>query len=312
MNDLYNAALLALAWLAAVNAVLSLGAWVAAASGGTRAASAAWLLALRLTPAAGSLIFVWLVFATWHWRLVPRGTDESFGVVVHLLAGVGAWLLARAAWRMTGALQAARHLRRCTALPRIEAGPDTDVFEVAGLTGVALAGVLRPRIFVGVSVRQVLTPGELEAAVAHERAHGLFHDNWKRLAIACAPDLFGHTAAARQLERQWSAMAECRADARAVAGDSTRAANLASALVKVARLGVTPPPTAAWSTLHDEPLIAERIQRLLAGDAPAAPRPPRALIAATWAGGLSGVAAAGALLAGELHALTERVGHMLP
>ena len=312
MNDLYNAALLALAWLAAVNAALSLGAWAAAASGLVRAPSTAWLLALRLTPAAGSLLFVSLVFAPSHWRLEPRGTDESFGVVVHLLAAVGAWLLARAARRMTGTLQAARRLRRCTALPRIEAGPDADVFEVDGLTGVALAGVLRPRIFVGVSVRQALTPGELQAAVAHERAHGLFRDNWKRLAMACAPDLFGHTAAARQLERQWSAMAECRADARAAAGDSTRAANLASALVKVARLGATPPPSTAWSRLHDEPLIAERIQRLLASDAPTAPRPARALNAAAWAGGLCGVATAGALLAGELHALTERVGHMLP
>ena len=71
MNDLYNAGLLALAWLAAVNIALSLAAWGTAAAGLTRRLPAGWLLGLRLLPASGSLLFVAFVFAPSHWRLEP-------------------------------------------------------------------------------------------------------------------------------------------------------------------------------------------------------------------------------------------------
>lgn len=310
MNDLYNAGLLALAWFAAANAVLSIAAWGLWTSGLWRPGGADGLLALRLLPAAGSALFTILLFAPAHWRFEPRGTDEAFGGGIHVLASTGAWLIGLAAWRFVQAAGASRAIGRCDALPRIVAC-GAEVYEVEGLNGVSLAGVLRPRIFVGGAVRRALTPAELEAAVAHELAHDTFRDNWKRLALACAPDFFGRTLPARQIERQWSALAECRADARAAAGDPARAAHLASALVKVARLGVSRPLSPAWSTLHDEPLLAERVQRLVSDDTPGVPAPTRRSAAVFGAAALAAVML-GAWLGPHLHALTESLAHLLP
>jgi Zn-dependent protease with chaperone function len=312
MNDLFNAVLLALAWFFAANAGLSAVAWCLAGwLPLDRVSSPHVLLGLRLLPAAASLLFVGGVFAPAHWRFEPRGGDESFGVGVHLLAAAGAILLARAAARAAAAWRAGRGLRACDGLPRLEAAGGFEVFEVDGLPGVSLAGVVRPRILVGLPVREALTRDELDAAVAHEVAHGASRDNWKRLAMICAPDVFGHTAAARRLETAWSAAAECQADAAAARGDTGRAADLASALVKVARLGARAPHSAAWSTLHDEPLLAARVERLLCAHAPAGPAPGRWLPAVAGLAALTGLAA-GFLAAYHVHLLTELLAHALP
>lgn len=310
MSDLYNAALLALGWFAAVNTLLSLTAWGAWRAVRGRDVSAGALLGLRLLPAAGSILFTVAVFAPTHWRFEPRGTGETFGFGVHLLAALGLVLLVRSGWRLASVASASRTLARSTALQRLQAG-GAEIFEVDGMTGVSLAGVLRPRIFVGSAVRRALTPAELDAAIAHEMAHDAYRDNWKRLAIACAPDIFGRSSAARDIERRWSALAECRADARAAAGDATRAAHLASALVKVARLGVAAPPSAAWSTLHDEPLLAERVHRLVGDETPAVPRAGRSPAIAFCLLVLA-VAASDVWLAASLHELTETLAHLLP
>lgn len=312
MNDLSNAILLTLAWFATINAGLSILAWGLGTIGLRRVTRPGWLIAIRLLPAAGSAVFALCLFAPAHWRYEPRGTDESFGLGLHLLALAGAALLARAAWRLSRALRAAGDLRVSTALPRLAAAPDAEVYEVAGLTSISLAGVLRPRILVGDAARRVLTPREFEAAVAHEVAHGRFYDNWTRLAIACAPDLLGHSRTARAIERRWSALAECRADARAAGGDSARAAELASALIKVARLGVSGTPPPVWSTLHDEPLLAERVQRLVSGAVPPTPRPAGPGTSMIWTLGLAALTAAGVWTGGALHQLTETVAHLLP
>ncbi|CAN5506357.1 hypothetical protein BH23ACI1_BH23ACI1_24230 [soil metagenome] len=313
MSDIFNAVLLALAWFAAVNAVLSLVAWAWARHGRVSLnASAGALLAHRLLPAGGSAFFVLVFFAPAHWRFEPRGGEESFGVVVHALAAAGLALLAPAFWRAAAALRAGWELRSCDGLPRIDAAADLEVYEVDGLAGVSLAGIVRPRILVGLAVREALTPDELDAAVAHEVAHGASRDNWKRLAIYCAPDLFGHTAAARHLEVRWSAVAECHADARAVAGDRARATDLAAALLKVARLAGQAPRSPAWSTLHDEPLLAARVLRLLGGTPPSAPRPAGILMAGGWFALVLALAFAGTSAAYELHILTETVAHFLP
>jgi Zn-dependent protease with chaperone function len=312
MSDLYNAVLLALAWFVVVNAALSLLAWhVTRWLAPGRVASPGGLLAVRLFPAGASLLFVAGVFAPAHWRFEPRGGDESFGVGVHLLAALGALILARASWRVLAAARAASRLRVSHGGQPLQVAGGFQVFEVDGLPGVSLAGVVRPRILVGLAVREALTRDELNAAVAHEVAHGASRDNWKRLAVFCAPDLFGTTNAATRLEAAWSAAAECEADARAAAGDRGRAADLAAALVKVARLCAQgPPPCPAWSSLHDEALLAARVQRLVGSRLPPGPRRP---CASAVAGGVAIVAVGiGFLAAYDLHLLTEALAHSLP
>lgn len=318
MEGVGNAVVLSLAWFAAVNAVVSAVAWLLSglATQPYKPRTAGTLLCLRLMPAGVSLLFVAAVFAPVHWRFEPRGMDESFGVMLYVLAATGGALILRTAYRVAAVAHAGWRLRACEALPRIasEQAEPTGVYEVRGLIGVSLAGLLRPRILVGPEVRATLTDAELQAAVAHELAHRAALDNLKRCAMFCAPDMFGHTAAARRLEQRWSAAVEWQADARAVQGDASRAVHLASALVKVARL--TTSSTAwvspAWSTLHDAPLLESRVRRLLGGRAPSAECPSWQRTVAIAMIVVVGAIAVGAAGGRSLHLLTESLAHLLP
>jgi len=303
--------LLGLAWFAAVNAVASALSW----GMGSFLASAphvrrqGLLLAVRLLPSVSSVLFVLTMFVPAHLRFEPRGMGESFGLMLYALAIVGVGLLWRSAGRAAAVARAGRRLRACAHLSRI----DGDIYEVRGLSGVSLAGVWRPRVLVGTAVRRRLTRAELDVAVAHELAHRHAYDNVKRFLMFCAPDMFGASRTAKRLEEQWRASAEWLADARAVDGDPRRAIDLASALGKVARLGAGSsgsPLSPAWSTLHDPPLLEQRVRRLVGPDVPTASRPlSRGPIALA---GLAGaLLALGAATAGRVHQLTESLVHLL-
>jgi Zn-dependent protease with chaperone function len=293
--------LLGLAWFAVINVVLSAVSWCLAQGllvsryrerGGL-------ILGLRLLPAASATVFVTTMFAPGHWRLEPVGSDESFGVVVYAAAALGFAIVCLSAWRGARLVRAGRVLLR----------------REPPVAGVSLAGIVRTRILVGREVLTRLTPGELDVAIAHERAHRTACDNLKRFAIACAPDLLGASRTARRLEERWHAAAEAAADARAVDGDERRALNLASALVKVAKLDVEKPlwpSSPVWSLLHDPPLLESRIRRLVAGHPPAS-KPPRITRAVLFAAmGTVAVLLTGVALAGTLHRLTETLVRTLP
>jgi Zn-dependent protease with chaperone function len=293
MRLLLSSVLLGLVWFAAVNAITSLMAWTLGAwmLGRFRIASprrvgASMLLTARLLPAVASPVFVLAVFLPSHWRFEPAETDESFGFVLGGLAAIGLWLALRSAWR---AGQAVRAGHRFAELARragnLVAGDEHGgAFELGGLPGVSLAGIWRPRIFVGSETLSALTPAELDVAIAHEVAHRRSQDNLKRFLMFSAPDLFGWTRVARELEQRWQAEAECEADACAVMGDGQRAVMLASALVKVARLGSAgtlhpvsatgtrgtsdwPLPWTLWSAFHVPTLLETRVRRLVSGSA---------------------------------------------
>lgn len=306
---------LGLAWFAAVNIVGSCAAWGAAdglvATRAGRRGGA--LLAIRLFPAAVSVLFVAAFFLPAHWRFEPADAQESFGVVLYGLSALGAALILRSAARVAAVARAGWRLRACRRLPQVDRGPG--VYEMQGLAGVSLAGVFRTRILVGAAVRRALTAAELNVALAHERAHRRALDNLKRFVIFCAPDLFGDSAASRKVEAEWRASAEWLADARAVDGDLTRAVNLASALVKVSRIASAPSAfvtSPAWSMLHDPPLLEMRVRRLVDGEAPAAVRPRRAYRAASVTLFAVALLSCGSTVAPSLHQLTEALVRMLP
>jgi Zn-dependent protease with chaperone function len=107
----------------------------------------------------------------------------------------------------------------------------------------------------------LLTAEQLAAAILHERAHAAAFDNLKRLLLAFTPGMIPGIHGFAALERQWARYTELAADDDAVAGDPHRALALASALVRVARLGVMPAPLA--SSLLDGDGLTERVERLL-------------------------------------------------
>jgi len=125
-------------------------------------------------------------------------------------------------------------------------------------------------------VRDALSREQLAAAIRHEEAHLSARDNLKRLLLAATPRL----PRFRALERAWSRMSEWAADDEAVAGDTERSLCLASALVRVARLGTVP---ADVGFLGDGADLACRIERLLHPGAYVPPRRTGLIPAAAFA-----------------------------
>ena len=319
MRLLLTMGVLGLAWFAAVNLVASGIAWAAGRMIVRRQwqPHSEWLLFLRLFPACIAALFVGIVFLPAHLRFEPSESDESFGRLLLTLVAMAAAVLWRGAARAGAVAAAALRTRRVVAaLPAvIRTTAADDAYEVAQFAGLSLAGVFRTRILVGSEARRALTSEELDVALAHEHAHRASRDNVKRCAMFCAPDFFGWTATARALEEGWRAEAECRADARAVAGDERRAVQLASALVKVARLAAGPGTRLAspvWSTFHEPSLLEARVRRLVSGEVSSAPSPRFTrstvlvtMLALAWLGSSPGAAQ-------EIHRATEALVRLLP
>jgi hypothetical protein len=237
--------------------------------------SPAFSLALRLSPAAVSILFVVVVFLPSYWRYEPREFVEGFDVSLTTLAIAAMAIIGSAAVRGVTAWR--RAVRRTAewmraARPLALSGISMPVFAIdTDAPVMALVGVLRPRLLITQPILDALTDEELSAAVAHELGHRRALDNLKRLAMRAAPDLLSATRVARSLERRWAVASEHAADRGAGDGDHVRCA-LAAALVKVARL--TPPVTPIGepiSALVDGGDITSRVQRLL-DDAPTARR----------------------------------------
>jgi Zn-dependent protease with chaperone function len=142
----------------------------------------------------------------------------------------------------------------------------------------ALAGVFQPRLFISQSVLRALTPEELDVALEHENAHRSSRDNLKRLLLLLAPNSIPFVPGFSLLERSWAKLSEWAADDEAVKGDSNRALSLATALLRVARLGAGPRLSFLHTSLvagdHDLSVRVERLLRLEVRGAEPARRGP--------------------------------------
>jgi Zn-dependent protease with chaperone function len=231
-------------------------------------ARARLLLMLRLLPGVLAASFVLFAFVPIFWRLEPHDTVETVSSLL-LMGSLAAALLVVVAMRRGWC--AARHARQVSrrflqsSTPlKVDADFPTALVADTAST-ISLVGAVRPRLFVARRVIETLTPAELRAAIAHEQGHHRSRDNLKRLAMAWWPDALALTATGAWLEREWARAAEIAADATAVGTDAARALDLASALVKVARLASVPSSASVLhSTLHDGGDIATRVRRLAA------------------------------------------------
>jgi Zn-dependent protease with chaperone function len=272
------------------------------------------VLALRLLPALAaawaSLGLVLPAFLAHE----PRSTREAIGPVLWLAAAAALWLAGASLARGTLLLRATGRARRLwdrLGQPRgSEAG-----LPVTGLPGAgsiaAVAGFLRPRLYVSDRLRRALTTREWELVRAHELAHAASGDNLKALLLRAAPDALGRHGAAPVLERLWARAAEREADHEAVRLAGGSPLDLAEVLLKVARLAApaAPPQLVAHGFFGAEEL-SSRIARLLDEGSPAAPaHPPRAPLVAL-AAAFTGLAAASPRWP-EVHAALERVVTLL-
>ena len=146
-------------------------------------------------------------------------------------------------------------------------GIDVRAFQLAHqFPIIAVIGTLRPRLFIADQVLQSLSADELAAAIAHEYGHLTARDNLKRgLSRTCRDALivpFGSS-----LDRAWSETAEAAADERAAQASPDVALNLASALVRIARMvpvgARAELPLASFLVGDERRGIKARVRRLL-------------------------------------------------
>lgn len=227
-----------------------------------------WLFALRMAPAVVTIFLVAGFCVPSYVWLEPDIASERVSWVCLVAATIGA-----AAWTISllrGVISVARterYMRQCRRRIRLAdtAELDADVLLVDDATAVmAMAGVTHPRLVVSQVVMDALSEEQKEAAFRHEAAHRTARDNLKKLMFLLSPDVVPFFGAMTKLESGWARFTEWAADDEAVDGSQERALSLASALVRVAKLGVRPAPTYLLSSLVDDDRDLEaRVERLL-------------------------------------------------
>jgi hypothetical protein len=220
------------------------------------------LLTLRLLPLGTAAIVVCIFILPAFVRFEPRGHKESAGVLIVALAAVGAALLASAGRRMRRDVQATRRLVR-TWLNRarpIDAGDvRLDAFAVDTPEPlVAITGFVRHRLFLSERVLAACTPVELAAVVAHERAHARTFDNLRYLLVRACVGAWRRGRHDQEMERAWLAGVEHDADEHAISR-GIAGVDLASALVKVVRLGQSSLLDAPVSAFHEGDDLQRRV-----------------------------------------------------
>ena len=227
-----------------------------------------FLLYLRLLPLAlGAAAVLGLCVPSYLW-LEPQGAPERVGLFCLTLAllASASWLLSimRVSRAIAFSLRCKRGWQQAGWETYFTGGSSAALVVKQDAPLLALAGVFRPRLVISDGVLRSLSSCQLEVALQHENAHRASRDNLKRVFLLLAPDPLPFVHGFSFLEKAWAKYAEWSADDAATRGDSLRALSLASALLRIARIGAPP----LLSLLHtslvaDNQDLAARIDRLL-------------------------------------------------
>lgn len=226
------------------------------------------LVLLRALPTLVALFVTGFGLVPAFLWLEPRQTTESVSGGMILLTWASAALILVGPAKGIVSLGTTRRLIRRwerSARPVRVPGTGLPAFAVEDSFPVAaVVGFWRPRLFFARSLVESCNAFELAAVAAHELGHLRRGDHWKRLMMRAAPDVLSLIALGDEAERRWEEASEQLADEHASTSGPKRALDLASALVKVARL-------VSRSHRRDLPLIAlyrgegvaGRVERLL-------------------------------------------------
>lgn len=229
------------------------------------------LFGLQVGPLLGALLGVLGVVLPAYLLHEPPGTNEPYSLsllfpslvclLVLSFAAHRVWL----AWRLTNRLSKSWQ----QGMDRIKQdGIAAPIWRIQHpLPLLAVVGVLRPQLFVAAHLFEALTTEELTAVLRHEQWHLTARDNFRRVLFdLCQHGLF-FLRGGRELAQQWYESVEMSADEYAARHNPHVALDLASALVKIARLfpagaSVTLPATVS-TVLLDDSSLARRVQRLM-------------------------------------------------
>jgi Zn-dependent protease with chaperone function len=234
------AALLAITGFGSLMVAIFWRAIVSAAGAASTGARAQLMFFLRSAPAVAAILCVSALLVPAYVANEPRQTGETVGFALGLIAAISLCGIGWAVWRGIATHVATRRLVRnwlqCAVPVRIR-NVDIPAFCFHHPFPVfAIVGAVRPRLFVAEQVRHALSDGEIAAAVAHENGHLAARDNIKRGMLQACRNFLTFVPFGRALDRSWMEAAEAAADEYAARGGAALALNLASALVKVARL----------------------------------------------------------------------------
>ena len=198
------------------------------------------------------------------WKLGLLATLSAIGVGLAISRGVRSWLATRSLVK--------NWLSSSTSVRLDGISIPTFVFQHS-FPMVAVVGAFRPRLFIADHVFESLSGEELAATIAHEYGHLAAHDNFKRAVMRVSRAALLLIPCGRSLDRAWSEASESAADEYAAQQSSIVALNLASALVRIARMipaGHRPMIPAAVSALvstflggDDTPGVKFRVRRLV-------------------------------------------------
>lgn len=251
------------------------------------ASQASVLCLLRTLPLVGGVTIVALLFAPAYLTHEPRENHEEItlnlaivaffslvGVVLAVVRGIVSW--------------------RATARLRVDWLRNAERIDLPGITMpafriehqfpvVAIVGTFRPRLFIATQILQSLSDDELSAALAHEVGHVIARDNLKRGLIRACRDMLLIIPCGRRLDSAWKEASEAAADEYAAGRDRMVGLDLASALVKIARLvpvGSSPTlPAGAYFVNGEDPSgFKARVRNLVRLAGSGSSSPPAVLI----------------------------------
>jgi Zn-dependent protease with chaperone function len=239
----------------------------------TAASRARLLFSLRILPALLASLTVALLLVPAYLAYEPRHTAENVSFKLGLLAFLSATGLTVSIYR---GIATSRATVRLTSdwlrqgKPIQITGINIEAYQIEHkFPLIAIIGFLRPRLFVASQVLGILTPEEISAALAHENGHLAARDNLKRGLLQACRDALLIIPSGRLLDKAWSEASEEAADENAARQGKGVALDLASALVKIARIipqGARPTMPAGVFLLGDEETkgIKSRVRRLIA------------------------------------------------
>ena len=195
------------------------------------------------------------------WKLGTLAALSAVGVALAIARGLRSWLATRSLLKQWLATSTPIQLH-AIAVPTFVVQHSFPI--------IAVVGALRPRLFIAHQVLDSLSPEELAAAIAHECGHLAARDNFKRSVMRISRAALLLIPCGRSLDRAWSDASESAADEHAAERSSLVALNLASALVRIAKMipkgqqQIMPASVSAFlSDDEDTPRVKVRVRRLV-------------------------------------------------
>jgi Zn-dependent protease with chaperone function len=231
------------------------------------------LFVMRIGPPAIAVVAIVAFMIPSYLTYEPYATKETVSLKLGALAAISAVGVALAIWRGLRSWMATRTLLNqwLNASTPIELDSITVPTFVLqhSFPIIAVVGAIRPRLFIASHVLKSLSEEELAAAIAHEYGHLAAQDNFKRSAMRISRAALLIIPCGRWLDRAWSEASESAADEHAAQQSSQVALDLASALVRIARMipqgqrQTLPAAVSGFLMSEDAPGVRVRVSRLV-------------------------------------------------